>query len=741
MNNIPDPNNPGQTTSISYPLNIVYAKPAVVSAVPDSYAQSTATQLQADGGYFGANNNPLVELLFNGQLTPNDQVQSNTRQLVGPLQGSATTTPGLYPVSVVWHATTPPNPPPFQTATTNIAVQPTFTAGSNPLNSMYFSPASSSTPQKQILTPPSIALPPLGTVTNLAPSSIAVNSTKGYAVITEQAANAIQIVTLVPNTNAGVPPGRSMPQAMSGGNMQVAVGSQPTSVAIDNQINLSSLGYPGEDMAVVVNSGDSTLSLLAVSPTNGVNVIGTVNLQNLVPGVNVPPYAVGVDPSTHYAVVAFGNPTSVATSTVGFVVDVNPLPHTQTCFTSSQATSPPCAIASVSLNTGATPQVVMQPNVPLAYVTPGGAGATSVVSLLLTDQSVTIAPPSSSTPSQGGVACPSGASTATITTVTANNLSQNSPGVVLISGVSTNSPTSSTVNFNGTYSVITGSVSTYSFAIPFTCPTVSGGGTYGGNGTITFGNPYYTFSTTTTAVGGAINPISGAFAFADPQASNSAPQVAFISALDQSVSSLYLTAGSCNGCSPTPTGAPEVGMRYVAWDPFLNLVIAYNPQNTYNEVSLIDPGGPTPTGVRSPSRLIQAIQMNLSGSGGQGSYTPPGSTTPVTVYGPMGYDPRTNLVLVANAGSNTLSYLDLDPYSTFKKTHIQNIQVTSGGVASGQPPLAGTTGAPSPLPVAVCDPTSPTNIYASCFPQAVTVGQSATVKIFGQGLNSGGRRW
>ena len=110
----------------------------------------------------------------------------------------------------------------------------------------------------------------------------------------------------------------------------------------------------------------------------------------------------------------------------------------------------------------------------------------------------------------------------------------------------------------------------------------------------------------------------------------------------------------------------------------------------------------------------------------------------MTVYGPMGYDPKTNLVLVANAGSNTLTYLDLDAQSVFKPVNIRDIQVTTGGVASGQPPLATAPNAPNPLPKAVCDPTNPTDIYASCFPHGVTVGQAATLRILGQGFLSGG---
>jgi DNA-binding beta-propeller fold protein YncE len=675
----------------------------MVSAVPDSYPQGTSTQFSADGGYYGGGNSPLVNLLFNGTLSL--ATAFGPRQFTGYLQGSSgpLNGPGLYPVSIVSNPPTGPEPA-YPSVTTDVAVQPVFTG----LNSMYFSPATTTTPQTQILNPPTIPIPAFGGVSNVAPSAMAINSTKGYAVIAEQGANAVQIVNLVPNPGAS---GRFMPQMGA----QVAVGNQPTGVAIDDQINLTN--YPGQDLGVVVNSADYTLTLLAL-PSG--QVIGSpISLKGLVqePSASIAPpmpYAVGVDPTTHYAVVAFSN------AFVGFVVDVNPNASTTrpTCFVSSQ--TPPCALESVSMNTGATPQVVMQPNVPVAYVTPGGTGVTSVVNLLLTNNTVAIA------------AAPNGAvltnGVVTITTPVANGLNESSPGSVLIAGVTP-------VGFNGTYNVT--SASTYTFTYDYY--TTSGSGTTasqtGGGGTVTFGNPYYTFSTSPTSSGVAINPVARTFAFADPSASTATPQIGFISTLDQSVSSLFLTRGSCNSCSPTPGGAPEVGVRSVSWDPFLNLLVAYNPANQYNEISLINPGGPTAGGVTAAYRIIQAI---ATGQTGTGSITPTGTTSPVTVYGPMVYDPKTNLVLVANAGSNTLTYLDIDPTTTFKPANIGSLVVTSGGVASAQPPLASTPGAPSPLPKAVCDASNPTNIYASCFAQSVTVGQSATARVLGQGFTSAG---
>jgi hypothetical protein len=703
------PNGSGGTKSISYPINLVYASPALVGAVPDSFPQGTSTDFSADGGYFGSSNSPLVQLLFNGQLNLNVGT-SNPRQITGYLPGStALNSPGLYPVSVVSTSVPSLTPPPYPTVSTNVAVQPLF-AG---LSTAYFTTGTTTTPAVQIQNPPNIAFPSVGGVTNVAPSSIAVNSAKGYAAITEQGANAVQIVNFVSNPSVS---GRYMPQM----GIQIPVGSQPTSIAIDNQINLTN--YPGQDLGVVVNSADYTLTLLAL-PSG--QVIGSpISLKGLVLGGQnsstalPPPYAVGVDPTTHYAVVAFSN------AFVGYVVDVNPNPSTvqPPCFVSSQKV--PCALAAVSMNTGTTPQVIMQPDVPLAYVTPGQLGAssgvTSVVNLLLTNNTVAIA------------AAPNGVSigtncVVTITTPVANGLNQSSPGSVLISGATPSS-------IDGTFDVTSATTYTFTYNYPLTtCPSST---QTGGGGSVTFGNPYYTFAVSSTATGGAINPVTRMFAFADPSASTSSPQLGFISYLDQSVSSLYLTRGSCNTCAPIPSGAPEVGLRSVAWDPFSDVLVAYNPANNYNEISLINPGGIAATGgAAAPYRIIQAVS---TGQTGTGSFTPPGSSTPVTVYGPMNYDPKTNLVLVANAGSNTLTYLDIDPTTTFKPVSIQDILVTSGGVASAQPPLAGAPNAPSPLPKAVCDPANPTNIYASCFPQAVTVGQSATLRILGQGFTSGG---
>jgi len=192
------------------------------------------------------------------------------------------------------------------------------------------------------------------------------------------------------------------------------------------------------------------------------------------------PFAFGVDPGTHLGVVAY------VSTNIGFIVDVNPnLDGTDThvCFVPGQ--TPPCVIAPVSINTGPTPRVVMQPQVPLAYVTPGGGfGATSVVDLLQQGTSVKILPFSSTGPS--------GATrTAGITTIRTQSPHGINPllgGTVIISGVMTSNANS---NFNGTFQIVQ-VIDPFSFSYAQTGqPDDSETNTSSALGTVQYGVPFF----------------------------------------------------------------------------------------------------------------------------------------------------------------------------------------------------------------------------------------------------------
>jgi DNA-binding beta-propeller fold protein YncE len=708
--NVPNSDGSTATSNISCSLTIAYTSPALVAAAPDSFPQGQNTNIAVDGGYFGSTLTQIVKLLLDGSSTGSFS-SSGSRQLVGTPQGSTLQNPGLYEVTIQSNAplATPPVPP-FQSVTTNVAVQPTF-ASFNP-NPLRLSCAGVAPPALPVVpvSPPCLTL----TGTNPLPSSFALDSAKGFAVLTEQGANVLQLIDL--SGSQPIIPVTPAP-------LSIAPGSAPTSVALDDQINIP--GYGGQDLAVVVSSGDSKLYLYAISRTS-ITSIGSaipVDLNTLLhetATTQPAPYAIGVDPGTHLAALAYAN------TNIGFIVDVNPNldnSDTHTCFISSQ--KPPCVIAPVSMVTGSTPQVVMEPGAPLAYVTPGGQGSNAVVDLLQQGVSAQIAPAVSGGTS--GAVRTSGI--VKIITLTPHGINPALGGSVIIAGLLP-------ADLNGTYQVIPGSVIdpyTFSYAQDGNPPDEVETNTASSPGTVQYGTPFYSFNTTSTVAGAAINPITRTLAFADPNANIA--QITFIATEDQAVTgSLTLTAGSCfNSCNPIPAGAPEIGFRSISFDPFTNVLVAYDPSVNSgasfpgNAISLINPGSAALTGAGSaPYRIIAAIPTEQVGTG---TYTPAGQTTAVTVNGPMIYDPKSRFVLVANAGSNTVSYLNLDPSNSFKKVYVQTLQVTSAGsaVPNSQPALGSAH-------ITSCDPTSAIN---SCMPQAVQVGQDAHVRVLGQGFSLG----
>src|SRR6266478_4232730 len=696
---------PGTTSSIACPLHIVNASPAVVGAAPDSFPQGTtqngSIEVTMDGGYYGASSN-AVNVTFNG-IGVTKSVQSGARQVIFSQDNFQLPNPGLYEATITSN-TTQGAPPTFPTATTNIAVQPAFSVAP---------------------VPTSIPLSTAGlSVTNLAPSAIALNSIAGYAVIVEQATSTLQFV----NLTGTLPTLNGSPVPLGG------TASSPTDIAIDTQIQ----GING-DLGIVVSSGDSQLYFYSLNGTAGTATplqtpSLSVDLRTLLgqpTATGLPaPVAFGIDPTTHLGVVVYAN------TNVAFIVDVNPNldgKDNRACFLAGKL--PPCVIAPVAVNTGATPKVIMQPNVPLAYVTPGGGnGATSVVNLLQQGTSAQIAPFASAGTS-GAVRT---AGTTKIITITPHGINPILGGTVIISGIN---GTKTGASFNGTFQV-SQVIDPFSFTysqnlladdIESNTSTSSSGA---GLGTVQYGTPFFSFSTSTTVSGAAINPVTNTFGFADYNSSSA--QIGFISTLDQSLTTLSLSAGSCATCLPNPPGAPELGFRSVAFDPFTNVLVAFNPSDNSgsnfagNEISLINPGGIAAAGTTNfPSRIIAAIN---TGQVGTGSYTPSGATAPVTVFGPMVYDPKTKFVLAANAGSNTLTYMNLDPAGTCQKAHIQDLQlfdsVPAYGVPIVQPPLSTSSPAKAPTSCSLADPTQP------CMPQAAQVGIAATVRVLGQGLTS-----
>ena len=167
------------------------------------------------------------------------------------------------------------------------------------------------------------------------PSSIAVNTATGTAVVANTGAGTISIFSLAGVSNATAA-------------ATVAVGTTPTGVAVDSLLN----------EAVVVNSGDNTFTIVNLAnDTAGAPVALPANLV---------PFSVGVNSLTHRALIT-NKETNVAT-----VVDL--------------ATTPPTIYPNIGgtanpVSTGDNPQVAIVPRLNWAIVTPGGAGTVSIVDL------------------------------------------------------------------------------------------------------------------------------------------------------------------------------------------------------------------------------------------------------------------------------------------------------------------------------------------------------------------------
>ena len=581
-------------TTTSFNIQLVPSTPAVVAAAPDGFAQNfTGGSFTIDGGFFGSATNPLVQALFNETAQGVPAITS--RQMLVPVT-SQLKTAGLFPVRVV------NNGAGLSSGTTNIAVQPDYTGANGPANPATLSGTS---------------VPLNG---NAAPSAIAVDSAAGLAVVSEQGTDKVQILNIA--SGGTVTPGA-----------EVAVGNAPTSVAIDDQ--------QSPPVAAVVNSADSTLTILQLP---GGAVLGTADLTGLVPiasGATAPtPYAVGIDPFSHRALVAFSK------TNVGFIVNLDPN-ATPTCL--GGKTPPYCPVSSVTLNTGDSPQIALEPRVHLAFVTPGGAGLLSVVDLTRQNETFTIqAAPNGAVRSNGVV---------TIKTNELNDINPAVGGTVIISGVAD-------ASFNGSFSIS----SVLADGHTFTYLQAGADGSSGG-GTVSIGNPVLTFSVSNTIRGISIDPISRTAMLADPNSSSA--QLSFIHTLDQTVTSLGLTVGSYLRNTGT---APEVGFRFTALQPNLDVGVAYNPVR--NEVSLIDPS--------TPQRLAPAIALGAAGSTGVGCVPSCSNPAAVQVFGGVAIDPANNIALIANAGSNSIQVLSLSDPAQTKNVAINQVRVPAGRGVLGE---------------------------------------------------------
>jgi DNA-binding beta-propeller fold protein YncE len=607
----------------NFTVNVVPFAPSVVASNPQSFPQNsqilpTGFQdpagpfMSIDGGYYGPPSNEVAFAQLSGTgLTiisdPNDKNVSTPRRLNVVLPNLVTLPngPGLYPITVTNHNASPP------TAHTNIAIVPDY-ANTNPPGA------------------PTVIPLPAGS----APSAIAEDSVLGVAVVAETGTSAIQFVdmrTAIPALLGGPIPTGSIPAS-------TAPGSLPTGVAVDETFHI----------AAVVNYADRSMWIFQIPtpPTApSATPLGKIDLSTLIPATapttppTAPPfpYSVGIDSQTHRGIVAF------ASTNVGFIVNLDPAQPASVCLPGQPPASTPtyCPIASVTLNTGSNPQIALEPRVDLAYVTPGGGGTLAVVDLqnVATQARIGITTATRTT------------NIVTVTTSTPHNLNPGNPGTVLISGLPAGK--NGTI-FDGTFSV-TSVIDASTFTYSQTAADDSTASTTSSPGFVTYGTPFLTYSLTPTVQGIAINPVNRTAVLADPNADTS--QIGFIDSLDQTVTSLTLYLDTTG--VPSTGLAPESGVADVAFQPFTNTTVAFNPQ--LNEVSMLDPV------LLLRDAIVHTGQNGLKTI----SFTSSGVAISLKLSGALQVDPSTNIALVANSGSDNLSFLKLS--TTFKAVNIEQV--------------------------------------------------------------------
>ena len=643
---VSDPAQPVTNGSGPFTYEVRAVRPTSVASIPDSISQNAVgneLNLAIDGGYFGSNG-LLANTLFNGNALPqNPDAISSSRQLNLSFPTSAVNSvaPGLYPLSVT--RTVAPPPSPNNPSVTNIAVFPDYSA-----------------------VPPLMgAAIPAGT----APSAMDVDSKLGILAVAATGSNLVQFFGIGNNTLTSLPcPVSSCAVAM------------PTGLSI-NQTNHTVAVASPQDQNVVV------LPLPGSAGAPGVTYPLKISLAGIVPSNFVPtplPYSVGVDSDTNMALVAFSSSATPTTAKVGFLLNLNK--DAQPCLSiagQSMPTASPCVFAQVTLNAGAYPQIAMIPHQHTAYVTPGGVGVISGIDVTKSSSSLAIA----------NVSLISGLATVTVNVPSGQTLGLNpgSPGSVLIQGVPPG--TTNGVNFNGVFSVQSvPNANSFTFALN---SSVNDNATGDSDSFAYFSTPNLVVGLSQTLQGIAFNPITRTIAMADANAT-SASQVDLLRSADLQVSSISFHA-DCTANTTSCQGAPELlGTSSVAFQPYSNLLVSYNPQQNQVSISnpttqqrvafvcnvssgcLVNPGNPTDLATFQQ-------QIKLPGTGtSQVTVTAGGTSTNLTLFGALAVDPATNQAFVAQSGSNQILIVNLGPTAS---TTLKNVQITDLQV----PTVAGAT--------------------------------------------------
>jgi DNA-binding beta-propeller fold protein YncE len=598
---VADPGQPvTQAAGGNFKITLVPVRPTIVGSFPNgvvSGSAQTSFPITIDGGYFGPGG-IVASALFQGNQVSQGST-STSFQLNDVIPASAVGEPGLYPLSI--SRTTPPLPNPSNPAVTTLAVFPNYSGG-----------------------PPA---PPTAVTTGTNPSAIDIDPELGIVVVALTGANAIQFYGIGSGTLTPI-----------GG--PVAVGQIPTGLSV-NRTNHS---------VAVVNYGSQSVSIV---PFPGVYpnpvAAATVDISGALQGQASPaplPYAIGVDPDTNLALVAYSSTSISSAANVGFVVNLNQGAGAPFGCLGGTGT-PPCLYSQVTLNTGAYPQIAMAPHGHFAYVTPGGSGVVRGVDVTQPSTSLAIS----------SLSLASGIVTVT-TSATLTGIVPGIPTTVLISGVPTTNSAGNT-NFNGVFSVTATSSTTFAYSLNSTATgTVSGGTVFYGSPNVNFGG------LSPTSQGIAINPITHTAAIVDTNATGLNPQINILNQLDQSITSIRLFA-TCTAFSTTCTNAPELpGSSSVAWQPYTNAIVSYNPGlpgTPVNQASISDP---------VTQKRYAIIDFGTATMGSASIHVQNGTSGSLTLWGGVAVDPSSNQAFIVQSGSGKIQVITLGSMKPVEITEV-----------------------------------------------------------------------
>ncbi len=652
---VSDPGQPVTQGAGPFTFTLMPVRPTLVASSPNSVLQSTSTNgtgpVVLDGGYFGPGGTFVTATSSAAQGPIVTDPLSNARRLVlnfpssssAPGFPSSSSAPGLYPISV--SRTSSPLPSPNNSAVTTMSVFPDYSSSVG------------------VLPTPTVSVP---AGTN--PSAIDIDPNLGVAVVAETGSNAVQFYTIGAGSLTPLGP-------------PVLVGTTPTGVSVNSNTHCVAVANYGSQNVSIVPIPNSSCPFTSVT---------NIDLSGALQGQVSPaprPYAIGVDPDTNLALVAYSSTSTISGANLGFVVNLNQGAGAFGCLASQSIQTPPCIFSQVSLNTGQYPQVAMDPHAHRAYVTPGGSGIVSAIDVTQPSTSIAL---SSFVYNAGTVT----ASTANSTPLT--GLVPGIPTTVLISGVppltNSSNSTPATLNLNGVYSISVTSSTSFSY---FLGTGFTGSATSNGPGTVFFGEPNLVFGgLSNTTQGIAINPISHTAALADANATGQ--QISILNQLDESFASISFQTGCTAFTVPCTTSGEIPGTGRVAWQPYTNSIVSYNPgtpTTPVNQVSISDP---------VTLKRYGLVNMPQGTAGSATISVQNGTTNSLTLLGGIAVDAANNQAFVVQSGSGLIQIVPLTASSNPQKpTEISEVVVSSGGIPNALVPQAALTSTTAPATVQI----------------------------------------